>query len=425
MKYARIIQQYKYDLKTWDKQGNLGDCIQNLAVENLYREMGIENLLKINRDEINEYTGEKAILPMQGWFGNVHGVFSANWSKNIIPAFVGFHLNDYQNCRERFVKEKIYERMKEFEPIGCRDRNTRDFLKKLGVDAYFSGCLTLTFPRRKIEPQEGKIFLVDISNKVKAKLPAEIMDCAEELSHMRYFKEYPVTLKEAFEFENVARKLLEKYRNEAKLVITSRIHCAMPCTAMGIPVILINDDIESGRLDVLDKIIPKYDSEDISDIDWNIKAPDIEELKFLIKENAKLRILGKVNNELLAKLNKKTEELYKRGQKHVPSVYKKLLKQINKNKKIVFWGASLFLEDFLTKYNIENANILGVVDRNINVQGTELNAYMVYSPEKIAELRPDIVICAIKNNHEHIYPMVEMFLKQKYPDIELVQDIFS
>lgn len=425
MKFARLIQQYKYDLTTWNKKGNLGDCIQNLAVENLYKEMGIENLLKINRDEISKYNGEKVILPMQGWFGNVHGVFAAKWSKDVIPVFIGFHLNDYQNCREQFVEDKIYEQMKNFEPIGCRDRNTRDFLKNLGVNAYFSGCLTLTFPKREKEPANGKIFLVDIPEDVKTKLPSEIRDSAEEISHNYYFKKYPVTFDEANEFENAARKLLEKYKTEAKLVITPRIHCAMPCIAMGIPVILINKNVENCRLDVLDGIIPKYSPSDISIIDWNPKAPDIEELKLLIKENAKLRILNKVDKNLLEQLNKKTEELYKIGQKFTSNTHKHLLKQIKDNNKIIFWGASLFLKEFLTKYHIKNSNILGIIDKNTNLQGTNIGAYEIFAPEKLAELKPDVVICSIRNNHECIYPIVKEFMEENYPNIKLVENIFE
>ena len=425
MKYARLIQQCKYDLETWDKKGNLGDCIQNLAVENLYKEMGIENLLKINRDEILKYNGEKAILPMQGWFGNIHGIFVAKWSKNVITVFVGFHLNDYQNCRERFFEDKIYEQMKNFEPIGCRDRSTRDFLKNLGVDAYFSGCLTLTFPKREKEPVNGKVFLVDISEDVKTKIPREIRDCAEEISHNYHFKKYPVTFDEANEFENVAKKLLEKYKTEAKLVITPRIHCAMPCIAMGIPVIFINKDVENCRLDVLNGIIPKYSPEDMSLIDWNPKAPDIKDLKFLIKENAKLRILNKADKNLLELLNKKTEELYKIGQKFTSNSHKHLLKQIKDNNKIIFWGASLFLKNFLAKYKIKNSNILGIVDKNINLQGTNIGAYEIFEPEKLAELKPDVVICSIRNNHECIYPQIQKYFQKNYPNIKLLSDIFE
>ena len=37
-------------------------------------------------------------------------------------------------------------------------------------------------------------------------------------------------------------ELLERYRNEARLVITRALHCAAPCTAMGIPAVLIAKD---------------------------------------------------------------------------------------------------------------------------------------------------------------------------------------
>lgn len=322
MKYARIIQQYKYDLKTWNGNGNLGDCIQNLAVENLYKEMGMNDLAKINRDEISNYKGEKVILPMQGWFGNVHKVFAADWSKDIHPVFVGFHLNNCCNCRENFISRNIHEKIKEFEPIGCRDRNTRDFLQKLGINAYFSGCLTLTFPKREKEPVNGKTFLVDVPEETIEKLPVKIKNNAERVTHNYKYREYPVTKEESEEFENCAKQLLEKYKNEAKLVITPRIHCAMPCIAMGIPVILIIKDIENCRLDVLDGIIPKYSPEDIPIINWNPKAPNIEDLKELIKENAKSQILGKPNADVLEKLNKKTEKMYKSRKNYVYYIQK-------------------------------------------------------------------------------------------------------
>ena len=38
---------------------------------------------------------------------------------------------------------------------------------------------------------------------------------------------------------SAAYELIEKYAS-AKLVITQRIHCALPCVGMGIPVIIIN-----------------------------------------------------------------------------------------------------------------------------------------------------------------------------------------
>ena len=102
----------------------------------------------------------------------------------------------------------------------------------------------------------------------------------------------------------------------------------------------------------------------------------------------------------------------------------KIIKR-NKKQKIVFWGASLFLKEFLTKYKIKNSNILGIVDKNTNLQDTKLGAYEIFTPEKLAELKPDVVICSIKNNHERIYPIVKKYLQENYPEIKVLQDIFE
>lgn len=63
--YARIFNQYKYQMQKrpddalWPRDGNIGDCIQSLAIENLYRKIGIavETLTLINRDDIRTYRG--------------------------------------------------------------------------------------------------------------------------------------------------------------------------------------------------------------------------------------------------------------------------------------------------------------------------------------------------------------------------------
>ena len=43
-----------------------------------------------------------------------------------------------------------------------------------------------------------------------------------------------------------------------------------------------------------------------------------------------------------------------------------------KNKNIAFWGASLYLERFLTKYNINNKNIVGIIDKDSKKWGQKL-----------------------------------------------------
>jgi hypothetical protein len=38
-----------------------------------------------------------------------------------------------------------------------------------------------------------------------------------------------------------AQDLIEFYRDNARLIITTRLHCALPCIAMGIPVVFFGD----------------------------------------------------------------------------------------------------------------------------------------------------------------------------------------
>lgn len=200
--------------------------------------------------------------------------------------------------------------MKAFEPIGCRDRSTCDFLRSLGVNAYFSGCMTLTFDKREKEPVNGKIFLVDPTRKTLKKLPHWIREQADtSITHFYYWNQYPVTLQGAQDFENEARHILQRYKNEARLVITSKIHAAMPCVAMGIPVIFIHEEADNVRFDVLDGILPRYTPKDMPFIDWNPKAADISELKQALIANALDRILQKEDKQAIETLNRLTARL--------------------------------------------------------------------------------------------------------------------
>ena len=96
-----------------------------------------------------------------------------------------------------------------------------------------------------------------------------------------------------------------------------------------------------------------------------------------------------------------------------------------KNKEIMFWGASLFLEDFIKKYNIASPNILGIIDKSSSRQGQTIGKYAIYAPEKINELKPKTVILTIKNNNESIYKSLEKTFNQDFPDVQLEKNIFG
>ncbi len=92
----------------------------------------------------------------------------------------------------------------------------------------------------------------------------------------------------------------------------------------------------------------------------------------------------------------------------------RLLKQIlfNKNERIAFWGASLFLESFISKYNIRFNNIIGIIDKNPAKQNALIGKYRCYSPEKIRELNVDKIIVTIVNFSDRNYNSIENYLKE-------------
>lgn len=81
------------------------------------------------------------------------------------------------------------------------------------------------------------------------------------------------------EFEQYARHILERYRLEAKLVITSKIHVAMPCVAMGIPVVFITDEPNNIRFDVIQGILPIYSYKDMNYVNWSPEPVNIDYIK--------------------------------------------------------------------------------------------------------------------------------------------------
>ncbi len=290
--FARLTMQYRYkDESAYLEHGNIGDCIQNIAVEQIYKKLNINNAECINRDDLTSYSGGDKRVVMQGWFGNTNGTFPLPWSDNIKPIFLGFHLSANNNSREMFVANNVTKYMQEYQPVGCRDRNTRDFLQSFGIDAYFSGCLTLTFDKRTSEPKNSKVFIVDLNTKSFRDLPDKIRKQGDfSITHLYKFKGYPISESDAFDFETQARNILERYKQEARMIITSRIHVAMPCVAMGIPVIFITDKPHDERFDVLRGILPIYHYRDMKYVNWNPKPANIDTIKKLILNNAMAQI---------------------------------------------------------------------------------------------------------------------------------------
>lgn len=276
-KYALEYRGYKFDYFF-----NLGDEIQTLAAVRLLGE--VDGYLSRDALHLADVDG---LLSMNGFF-----MGSDNWppSERIKPILYSFHLD---RKHERVVcSDKGVSYLKKHEPIGCRDEGTVRALSKYGIKAYYSGCLTLTFPKRSKESAENakETFIVGVDKYLEKYIPSSIRKNAIRLnqSSVRLPKIEP-DLK-----RKLAQQLLDGYAKNAKLVITSKIHCAMPCLAMGIPVVFLypKEKKNDYRIHLIQDFIPiNYVSNSsaiyrlglqklFSDkVDWNPSSISFEERK--------------------------------------------------------------------------------------------------------------------------------------------------
>ncbi len=281
MKYAVIdVETIGFPNRLEQNHINFGDHLQNLIIQDLYGEMGIapEDIYRLDYNEISRYRGEFLILPINQ---AITRSFKKQLSPYIIPVFLGISRDAHAIGAEEL------DYFKRFSPVGCRDQAVFDRLTRAGVDCYFSGCITLTLPRRSSAPSKGKVFLVEVPAFAKKHLPKYLKDVAVELQNIAFGTFEEVTGGKTM--EQTVKDRYALFEKEAALVVTSRLHVASPCLAMGIPVIVIKEEIDY-RFSWLDKYLPLYTEETVDRVDWSPKVIDLESIKQLKKDVAKRRI---------------------------------------------------------------------------------------------------------------------------------------
>lgn len=93
------------------------------------------------------------------------------------------------------------------------------------------------------------------------------------------------------------------------------------------------------------------------------------------------------------------------------------------DKKVYLWGASFYIREILENAPYKIPNILGIIDKNIALQGSLIAGYEVFSPEILLNNKANVLL-TVWHNHELIYPILRKELSEKYPNIELLDNIF-
>jgi len=285
----------KYGLLTYNTY-NIGDEIQSLAARQFLPHVDYY----VERDNMGRSRNEKFSMILNGYFmrpsygdlhkynkyeGNLRKLYARirgkyfDWPppENIRPLFISIHIAHNSLCRP-----KLRGYYKKFEPIGCRDYHTVELFKAIGIEAFFSGCLTLTL-RNKFEGKRRGIYFVDpfgssenytfpfpgeagFKNDLWDKFPKYIREKAIYVSHAYYKKDYKQRCKKA-------QELIDKY-SQARLVVTSRFHCALPCIALGTPVVFLYENLHDRRFSGLIDLCTKYSFDDIRRGNYNINWAD-------------------------------------------------------------------------------------------------------------------------------------------------------
>ncbi len=339
---------------------NLGDNMQIIAIDELYKSMGIpkSEIIYINTNELASYNGEYVILPITMPLVDYRiGGISGRFSEHIIPVFLGLTM-----VKDTLLPEEIayFARMA---PIGCRDERTLNTLRNYGINSYLHGCITTTLPLRKTNKKYHKVYIVDAPKEIQNYIPKSILKNAIYKTHIHNnLKDDPKQLMQQY---------YDEYKNEASLVITSLLHCAVPCLAAGIPVILVKSgNAISYRFSWLEKLMKIYTEPEFKNIKWDQKPVLFEKHKKRVK-NLTIKRLKQVYDEYAEILDLSLYYETRERKPYINDACQTLIDYLEKNwtnkkkpYKYSIWGLTQ-IGEYMVSYinkNYPNAKLCHVYD---------------------------------------------------------------
>ncbi|MBQ8028744.1 MAG: polysaccharide pyruvyl transferase family protein [Clostridia bacterium] len=231
---------------------NIGDDVQSYA-QSLFLP-SVDYMVDIEDLEAFESDNHEPVATiMSAWY--MWNKWKWPPSKDIYPIWVGVHYSDLQRGRPRGMPAK-YEYvssgeglnyLKAYEPIGCRDYYTKEAFDKFGIKTFFSGCCTLTLPKRDIpKPEREYVCVVGVDPKVEKAIKKQLKGTGIDVVCLPPTRPEASTDMSWEERKAEVIRYLDTYQN-AKCVITFRLHCSLPCLALETPVLLVRHGFNSPR----------------------------------------------------------------------------------------------------------------------------------------------------------------------------------
>lgn len=260
----------KYGVILYKDTENLGDDVQTYATLKFLPQIDYI----IDRDNItNFYPQEKENVAtiLNAWWMNQ----KYNWppSPYIYPLLVSMHFTHYDtiyHIDHSHIEGYGLEYFKKYDRVGCRDEYTKILLEERGINSYLSGCMTLTLDKFEKEEEEEYILLVDVNEKIESIVKKKTNKKIKKLTNF-----LDKSINSCLSFEK-RMKNVEKYLKiiqNASLVITPRLHCALPSLALETPVLLIDYSANNDRTGSFLKILNFMSEEDFLNEKYNLESP--------------------------------------------------------------------------------------------------------------------------------------------------------
>lgn len=270
----------RFGLLEYPEHANIGDAIQSLAARRFLPRVDC----RVPRERLSEAPPPGAGpvgLICNGWF--MHDPRFWPPHPDYAPLLLSMHFAETDFGRFQRLRPRPYERMlagaggdylRQRGPVGARDCFTADLLARYDIPSYLSGCLTLTLSAEAERTRRSDaVVACDLS-------PAVFAHLRRHLPHEPVLATHSgAACRTTAEQDAAAARLLALYAG-ARAVVTTRLHAALPCLALGTPVLLIHDAVHGSRIDgpadLLRTCLPYDFLRDRHDFDFAAPPPNPE-----------------------------------------------------------------------------------------------------------------------------------------------------